>query len=195
MNRFALFFLLLPLLPGCRSFPELEKSAAPQPLPFVLLVPHRDHRNPLEAVFLHSDTVGETIRQEFTLVFADEDQPFFLFDWIYDGFRKKHYARKKDTETFYFYSHRGAAAPDSVGFPGTYSGGQGFRKGLVEHHSRCFAAAGLTLEKNRPLIYVNTWNHLFSPADENAGMKKDTLRTAPMLTGSRWQAEGLLRRK
>lgn len=173
---------------SCR-YPSLAQNGAPKTYPVVFLVPEKDHHNPIESVFYQSDTTQGKIISAVTVVFRDEDEPFFLFDWCYDAYRKQHYRRKKDIETFYLRSDSATGAIDSLFFPGTWSGTQVFHKGVVKHFSAGFAAPSFQQISNKPVIYVNTWNHLFAPENVNPKLRLDTVAVGRLDAGDRAVAE------
>ncbi|TND07175.1 MAG: lipoprotein [Bacteroidetes bacterium] len=198
MTRKPLFFFAFLLLLSCRPLPQLAEDHKHSPYinyPCIFVSPEKDAKNPVEILFVKTDTLDNSIRKEISVVFVDEDLPFFFFDWCYDAYRRNHYRRKKDIESFVLYYSAATDALDSVAFPSTFSRDQRFRKNMVTHFSQTFPGSAFRLTDSRPVIFVNTWNHMFSPVDENPGMKKDSLFAGWLRKGSRADAESYFRRK
>ncbi len=191
-SGFSLFIscLLSISLYSCRSYklvPGLELSSlsfAP-----VFILPECDSSNGIEKVYFHRQMKGGTELIEVTVVFGDEDQPCFLFNGIYDLFRQFKYHRKKDIETFFIQSEKEGRGITCIDFGDAYSAGQKFKKGIVKHYHQVVAGAQLQMEGQRPLIFINTWNHLFSEKDNNPLRSKIRYRTYECLSGTREDAE------
>jgi hypothetical protein len=76
-----------------------------------------------------------------------------------------------------------------IDFGDAYSDGQKFKKGLVRHFHRLVDSDQLELQGRRPVIYINTWNHLFSEKDNNPELPKLKYSIYPGYTGARSDAE------
>jgi len=88
---------------SCRSFAPAEKTNTSSiPLAPVFIVPECDHRNGIEKVYFKLTRRDSVTVEEITVVFRDEDQPFFLFDGIYDVYRRAKYHRKKRHGDFFY---------------------------------------------------------------------------------------------
>jgi hypothetical protein len=181
---------LLLALGSCRSYAPVSRldlfsvNVAP-----VFVVPVCDHRNAIEKVYFHSGEMkGEEIT-EVTVLFRDEDQPFFIFDQVYDLYRRFKYHRRKDIETFFLHQESTGKGVQSIDFGDTYSRDQKFRKGLVVHYHEVIGRGRLEMKGERPVIYINTWNHLFSEKDTNPGLEKTVYETYASFSGTRKDAE------
>jgi hypothetical protein len=156
-------------------------------LPFTLqfIIPEKDKKNPVDAVFCERRDLGNSRSYEISVVFKDEDHPFFLADWCYDIYRRMKYKRKMDVETFSVL----CGMNDSVialDLKGVYSGPQDFNQGIVKHGDMLY----LDMESDIQ-VFVNTRNHLFSLKDNNPGMKKTTVSSNIVYIGSREEVEKL----
>jgi hypothetical protein len=151
--------------------------------------PVKDGRNSAERVFAAVERNDSISTYEISVVFSDEDQPFFLWDWFYDGYRRLHYKRKKDIETFTVICDRKDSVV-AVDLRDVYSGTQDLRTGIVKHYDTAFsfpATGTLTL-------YVNTWNHLFGLCDNNPGLEKNTFEMKQAVLRSRKNLELMFRK-
>jgi hypothetical protein len=175
---------------ACRSYaPASELALGKIDLAPVFVLPDCDRQNGIEKVYFkqQSGTTDEVI--EVTVVFKDEDQPFFLFDGVYDLFRCFRYHRKKDIETFYLHAASSDHSLMAIDFGDAYSGGQKFNKGLVTHFHRVIRKEQLEMQEGRPVVYINTWNHLFSEKDNNPERPKLTYSIYASFKGTRGDAE------
>ena len=146
-------------------------------------------KNHIEAVFVsrHDD------REEISVVFSDESHPNRIIDWLYHGFRHLRYGRTKDIETFVFRYQDKTNIPDSIEFPGSYSDGQRWNHFFQHHYERVLSMSDFTMSAARPVLYINTWNHLFSNKNTNDDdanpPRMTTISNYPVYRGSRQDAE------
>ena len=185
---------------GCTTTPNFKTAAEHIPPGFsvkalpVFILPEADSKNGIRAIFL--DNSKKNILS-ITVVFADEDHPSAFTDFIYDIYRHFKYKRTEDVETFnYYYSKQSDIKngfPEKVIFPTTYSKNQPFFTKDVKHYTETVAFSAFTLKENRPLIFINTWNHLFSENNNNRDLKLNTIENYPVYIGSRADVEKLYR--
>ena len=74
-----------------------------------------------------------------------------------------------------------------IDFPEVHSGQQAFSS-EGEHFSAEVSGRELLHQDFRPVVYVNTWNHMMSNADYNPQSKKTTFSNFEVREGSRYQA-------
>jgi hypothetical protein len=155
----------------------------------VFILPSCDTLNGIEKVYFKtSKGVNEEI-VEVTVVFRDEDQPFFLFDGMYDVYRRIRFHRKKDIETFFIHTGGTKEGLHCIDFGDTYSRNQHFHKGIVVHYREVVTREHLEMKGERPVIYINTWNHLFSEKDTNPALPKMCYTHYAVFNGSRSDSE------
>lgn len=167
-----------------------ELSAVPQP---IFVRPRSDQGNDILAVFM-GELDGHDI--ELSVVFGDEDHPWIVVDELYDFFRWNFaWRREADIESFrYRYDENsGWAKPKELRFSTTYAADQKFHELLVSHESALISYAEFERRGPRPIIYINTWNHLFS----NKGLKDvqdlETISEYPVYQGTRDELETIFR--
>ena len=185
---------------GCVTSPDFKKAAEPVPQTFTLkampifILPETDKKNGIKAVFF-DNSIADIL--SVTVVFADEDHPSAFKDFIYDIYRRFKYKRTEDVETFeYRYVKQSDiknGLPAEVVFPTTYSRNQTFFTKDVKHYSETVKFSSFTLRGNRPLIFINTWNHLFSENNNNRDLKLQVIDKYPVFRGSRADVEALYR--
>ena len=179
---------------GGASEPAKGRLAA-IPLP-IFMLPERDRAagNGIEWVYVDASKRG---RAAITVVFRDEDHPDPIADPLYDAYRRVHYGGVRDIETLE-YRYRDAARPQglpvTIRFPSTYSRKQVFGEKRVKHHTADIPIAKFRLIDGRPVVYVNTWNHLFAETNTNPKLTLLTIRDYPLREGSRQDAEAQCRR-
>jgi len=185
-----LMFLLVILGSSCRTYPLAT------PLSFtsfhcspVFIIPACDYRNPIERVYLKEHIEGINSILEVTVVFKDEDQPFFFFDAVYDLYRRFRFHRKKDIETFYIQMGDAGKRVESIDFGDAYSKDQRFHKGFVTHYHEVVSGDRIEMKGERPVVYINTWNHLFSEKDTNPSLNKTFYTEYAIFDGNRTSAE------
>jgi hypothetical protein len=166
-----------------------EADAGPVPLP-IFVVPEKDLAggNGILAVFV-AVRPGEA---EITVVFADEDHPSAPADGIYDSYRRRKWGRIEDVETFVYEYAEGtptAGPPRAIRFGSTYSREQRFDVALAEHFGETVAIDRFERDGDRPLLHVNTWNHLFAERSTNPGLACRRVADYEVRRGSRADAE------
>ena len=184
-----------------RTCTRLAPGALPFPLP-VFRVPLVDDDCPILAVFVEQ-TGPEAA--ELHVVTADEDHPLPVIDQLYDA--QRWFGLVEPTRTFPFVRRaRGRAgyrriadvetlviqldpdrpgAPAAIRFPGTYSGDQGWNVLLARHLSATIPWEHFDLDDGRPVLHVNTWNHLFSNEPNNGCERHRLVTDYPVFEGSR----------
>ncbi|MBT3339710.1 MAG: hypothetical protein HOM34_03270 [Planctomycetes bacterium] len=210
--------LLLALSFTLGSCPEPDfvndaQSASPDIMRITLPVfrtPSIDDDNPIQAVFVdNSNPAAPHLR----IIWADEDFPIKGVDEIYDANRWwgifqvdtvapyiwldlawDGYHRIADVEGLDYEvipNPTGAMYPHTVHFPGTYSEDQRFKVLVAEHYTATVAGTAFeTTPDGRPIIYVNTWNHMMSQTDNNPNMPKTDWSDYPVYSGSSGQLQG-----
>ncbi len=93
--------------------------------------------------------------EEITVVFKDEDYPNKFMDIVYDAYRMVKWGRIEDAETFYIKGN-------TVIFPDDYSGDATFYQTKNLHNHAEISIAEFQKKSGKILVYVNTWNHMFS---------------------------------
>jgi hypothetical protein len=177
----------------------------------VFRVPSIDSDCPLLAIFVD---VSDPNRAELEIVFADEDNPVPFLDYVYDADRwwglftldpippfiffdlsDPGGHRVADVETIQFDTSgapsSGTIQPSSITFPGTFSDTQQFDVTIAFHHTATFNWADFEHVDGRPVIYINTWNHMFSATNNNPGMAMDEFRDVPVYRGTREEIEAM----
>lgn len=85
----------------------------------------------------------------------------------------------------------GGRSLEAIHFPGTYSAGQSWNVLLARHHSATIPAARFEREGGRPVLHVNTWNHLFSNEGNNPGAPHRLVTDYPVYRGTRGEVQAL----
>ncbi|KAA3611814.1 MAG: hypothetical protein DWQ01_06935 [Planctomycetota bacterium] len=215
LHRLALLCTLL-ILPACPQ-PDFERDAQPpgsEELRLVLpvfRVPELDSANPLLAVFIDMSRPGEA---ELNVIFSDEDHIWEVTDLIYDGNRwwgwfdldeqwpffiwepyDPGLQRIADVESIrYEFPNASASGPidaERIQFPGTYSKNQTWNVPIAFHYSSIFDAAEFEQVQGRPVVYVNTWNHMFAPHQNNPNLPWTEIADYPIYKGTREELEAL----
>ncbi|MDF1666350.1 MAG: hypothetical protein P1V97_31665 [Planctomycetota bacterium] len=173
--------------PTLAEFASLQKP--------IFAVPVEDAENPIIAVFfgaLSQDIV------EVSVVFSDEDHPLSLIDVLYDSYRWNFaWKREADVESFHLCfpkGHRAGTSPSSISFPTTFAGVQRFDETLVTHFSAELPYDEFHKEDQRPVIYVQTWNHLYSNRSGGGVSNWKMISDYRELRGTRQDVEKLFRR-
>eukprot|EP00928_Gymnodinium_smaydae_P078621 TRINITY_DN62734_c0_g1_i1.p1 TRINITY_DN62734_c0_g1~~TRINITY_DN62734_c0_g1_i1.p1 ORF type:complete len:311 (+),score=55.53 TRINITY_DN62734_c0_g1_i1:67-999(+) len=155
----------------CNQIDPFEKFGLPKP---IFMVPKKDmdeagDNGIIEVAFGEAKDVDGV---EVTVIFKDEDRPNATEDGIYDAIRKPLFGRQEDVETFTFVRGKGGRF-DSVLFKGTYSGDQNWSCATPAHLTETVSLSSFTKEgrwlsrSRRTVIWVNVWNHLFGPKNNN----------------------------
>ena len=152
----------------------------------IFVLPEKDQKNNgIETVFFNETSIDESTILQITVIFKDEDHPNKLIDKLYDKIREKFlYYRKKDAETF-FMTFNEQNKLTEIKFPKTYSEKQKFLSFMPKHFSQTVSVNQFEFENQRPLIYINTWNHLYGYMDNNPETKKSIVKDYTKLQGSR----------
>ncbi len=143
------------------------------------------------------------------LVFPDENHPFPPADWLYDADRwwglfrlsrtfpyvrldpaSRGWGRIADVETIH-YVHISPGAPRALDLPGTSAGAQTWSTWFVHHEHRTLPWSSLQFDGPRPILWVNTWNHLVGPDNNNPSRAWTEYRDYPVLSGTRAEVEAL----
>ncbi len=213
--------IIILLIGACTTTPNFNKVAPKLPhqletegytktLP-IFLLPEIDIKNgnELVAVFISKRQKNEL---SITVIFKDEDHPSAITDFLYDIYRRFKYHRTMDVETFYYRypekNDKGIPIPKSIYFHGTYSKNQIFSPKSVKHYTADIPFESFLKSKNplckkkkidtlfpRPLIFINTWNHMFGERNNNLNLKLVTIANYPVYYGNREDVERLYRKK
>jgi hypothetical protein len=176
-----------------RTFPQIK-------LP-IFQIPQIDYDqdNGIEQVFYQA---LDSKRVQITAVFRDEDHTFkifglALFDLGYDAYRSNHWRRIRDVESFIYHFDTVASwksgTPTRIEFPGSYAGSQQWDVMVAQHYAGTFASNQFQWQSGRPIIHVNTWNHMFGPKNNNPSLAQKTVATYSTRNGDRRRVESLYR--
>lgn len=176
MKRFIVVLFIIIAVLG------IAKNQIPLP---VFSTPIFDQKNGIIEVFYKK---LDSSKISITVVFKDEDHPCFLVDILYDVYRYFKYGRVADIETFNLYLDSSGHIK-TVEFPGVFSASHKFKDTKDLHGSAQFAANKLSFIDERPVIYVNTWNHMFGIEPSFDKTKEKLLFDYPVAQGSRLDAE------
>jgi hypothetical protein len=128
------FVCLILSLASCRIYrPAPERSLASLTGAPIFIVPLCDSANGIERVYFSESSTKNEDLLEVTVVFRDEDQPFIVWDLLYDAFRQCWYHRKKDIETLYLHREPGSHHLVQVDFGDASGREQSFYTPLVRH--------------------------------------------------------------
>ena len=195
---------------AARAEPDLPAVATPAgaeelalPLP-VFRIHASDADNPFQAVFVDLSDPG---RPELNVIWRDEDNPIPLFDVVYDADRwwgLFHLStswpffewdpastgghRIADVETI-TYQMTPAGGLSTLEFDSTYAGDQPWDVVFALHIDATLPLGAFETVEGRPVVYVNTWNHLFSNENGNPGMPLVELSDVPVYKGTREEIE------
>ena len=114
---------------------------------------------------------------EITIIFEDEDRPNVFSDMLYDFIRRPLFGRSEDIESIFLNSTN--AHPSSIDFPGTYADGATWKALAPFHGTATVPIAsfehrpheGWANDLPGPVVWVNTWSHLFGEANANPEME------------------------
>ncbi|MBM9577924.1 hypothetical protein JWG45_12275 [Leptospira sp. 201903070] len=168
-------------LPDLGGNPECKSEELP-----IFVQPRKDidDGNSLEVVYCSARETSSGKRIELSLVFRDERHPSPWKDFIYRIYRKFRYGRSKDIESLRVqFSQKGEWS--AIHLKNVYSGDQTFDTDPVKHLDSILKPDLMKLEKKRPILYVNTWNHMFSETDQNPTLEKKTLSDFEIRFGAR----------
>lgn len=198
-KKFVLFYIILSLL-TILTFCEVKEETinVKNFLPiFYLPIVDIQNGNGIASVYYDINEDTSTYSIEITVVFADEDHPSKIFDFVYDLFRKQKYKRKEDVETFFIYIDKNLQL-EKIEFnyndTGTYSGEQEFFIKRPKHFSKSIFGKDFKFEGKRPIIYINTWNHMFGEKPTSK-LEYQRIDNYTLNFGSRKQVEKTFRKK
>lgn len=144
---------------------------------------------------------------ELTVIFDDEDRPDAVSDFIYDMIRMPLFGRSEDIESIFVECKANPMKVESIEFPGTYSDGADWAAAAPLHghatvpigkferrelgkasprKSRLFGAAD-----TGPLIWINTWSHLFGETNANPKMEMVFCTVAAAADAAEHNARGV----
>ncbi len=156
------------------------------------------HKNDILGVSIFFKEDGENSKLiEYTILFKDEDYPNFFINFIYDIFRLFKYKRIIDTETFFIYYVKtpdNIWKPEYINFPDDYSSKQTFFEKKVKHFSIKIEGNVFEKKNHRIVIYINTWNHMFSNKDNNPNLRKLIIENYKIFYGNRDDMEKIFRK-
>lgn len=186
-----IFFLYL----GCTSpplpvFPTTE-GICPKSDLFVLSQPEIDVQtgNDLVGIYCKANITPIGFEWEVSLVFRDEIHPSTWKDFFYRIYRRIRYGRTYDIESFLV-----RLEPDGKTFQldlkNVYSGDQIFQEDPVVHKDKILSSSLLENRNSLPILYVNTWNHMFGEKDNNPELSKQEIQISEFRFGSRTQLDG-----
>ncbi|PJZ31637.1 surface adhesion protein Lsa23 [Leptospira kmetyi] len=190
-SKLIRFGFTILLLTGCspakkelpRFSSELECSNEEIP---IWIQPSDDVKdgNDLEIIYCNKRETPNGKRIELSLVFRDERHPSFWKDAVYRIYRGFKYGRHKDIESLRLqFSNTGELS--TVHLKNVYSGDQKFSQDPVQHFDSVLKADAFSKEEKKPILYINTWNHMFSEKDQNPELSKKKFNNVELRTGSR----------
>jgi hypothetical protein len=173
------------LIPGKAAEKDMvEALAAAGQLP-IFAIPRVDidGDNHIKQVFIAEYEGG----LELSVIFADEDRPSKISDCIYDMIRAPLFGRSEDIETLYVNLVKGdgaggaGAVPGSVSgleFPGTYAADFTWASAAPRHGTATVLLQDFEQRESAatpgckgPVVWVNTWSHLFGEKNANPAME------------------------
>ncbi len=163
--------------------PNLECSQKELPL-FIQPIRDIENGNRLEIIYCSRRETPFGKRIELNLVFQDERHPSVWKDRIYRIYRSFKYGRHKDIETIRLqFSKSGELS--TVHLKNVYSGKQKFAEDPVYHFDSVLKSEQLMKKNQKNVLFINTWNHMFSEKDSNPELPKKQLDSVELRTGSR----------
>ncbi len=163
--------------------PNLECSQKELPL-FIQPIRDIENGNRLEIIYCSRRETPFGKRIELNLVFQDERHPSVWKNRIYRIYRSFKYGRHKDIETIRLqFSKSGELS--TVHLKNVYSGKQKFAEDPVYHFDSVLKSEQLMRENQKNVLFINTWNHMFSEKDSNPELPKKQLDSVELRTGSR----------
>ena len=184
----SILFLNGIIFSSCTSPHYLFSAKIPSfALPFKLsfALPEKDKHNGIESVFCAVGSKENVDQYSITVVFKDEDHPNFFADAAYDLYRRFKYGRKKDVETFSVNCDHASGKIISIDLWDVYSGAQDFTKRIVAHGDTICKCEN----EHSLLLYINTWNHMFSLKDNNPSLEKMMISDFKLYSGTREEVE------
>lgn len=152
----------------------------------------------IERVYYKSSATNNDARiVEITVVFKSEILPNPLINYLYGLLRAVRYRRLEDIETFTLSisKDKKIESVSFVNWSGTYGGSQTYSKIQQVHQKRTLLIGNFELyEGVRPVLYINTWNHLFAEKNTNKEMKSVRITQYPVFEGDRNDVEKYYRR-
>jgi len=114
-------------------------------------IPAFDKENSVRAIYSyeHADKI------EITVVFWDEDHPKPFTDFVYDLYRFFKWGRFYDIETFFIFG-------DHVEFKDDFCDSRSYFQTENLHNKAQIPIESFEREDGQIVIYVSTWNHMFS---------------------------------
>ncbi|MBM9500570.1 hypothetical protein JWG44_09960 [Leptospira sp. 201903071] len=173
-------------LPNFAGKPECRSEELP-----IFVQPENDiaDGNPLEVVYCSARETQSGKRIELSLVFRDERHPSPWKDFIYRIYRKFRYGRSKDIESLRIQLSQ-SGEWNAIHLKNVYGGDQVFNSDPVEHFDSILKPGPVTLEGKRPILFVNTWNHMFSEKDSNPSLSKKKVADYEIRFGTREALDG-----
>ena len=160
-------FLML-ILFGCEGKKEEPSSDLsdlgdfPKPI-FAQLEKDLNGKNGIVAVFFEKKFKNDLPMIEVTVVFKDEDHPNSIYNILYDIYRFFKYGRVKDIETFRMvFEDETMKKTIRFEFPDVYGDELPYDAVDNLHGSAVVPYEEFEIEDGRPIVFVNTWNHMFS---------------------------------
>ncbi|TGL61589.1 surface adhesion protein Lsa23 [Leptospira sarikeiensis] len=193
--KLSLFFSIFIFYLGCTSpplpvFPSKE-GICPKADLILLSQPEIDIQtgNGLVGIYCKADITPAGFEWEISLVFQDEIHPSGWKDFFYRIYRRFRYGRTYDIESFLV-----RLEPDAKTFQldlrNVYSGEQIFEEDPVVHKDKILSSSSLESRNSFPVLYINTWNHMFGEKDNNPKLTKQEIQISEFRFGSRSQLDG-----
>ncbi len=144
--------------------------------------------NELIATYCTSAITPSGSELKISLVFKDEIHPNPWKDFFYRIYRRIRYGRTYDIESILL-----KMEPDGKLFQldlnHVYSQNQKFQQDPVEHFDTTLGPSDLENKSLVPVLYVNTWNHMFGEKDNNPELPKQEIPLIEVRFGSRQQLD------
>ncbi|EMN69802.1 hypothetical protein LEP1GSC100_4424 [Leptospira interrogans serovar Bataviae str. UI 08561] len=190
-STISFYGFLIFLLSGCSPIkeelpyfsPNLECSKEEIPL-FIQPAQDVETGNRLEMIYCSkTETILEK-KIELSLVFQDERHPSIWKDKVYRIYRGFKYGRHKDIETLLLeFSKKGELL--NIHLKNVYSGEQRFAADPVHHFDSILKSEQIMRDEGKPVLFINTWNHMFSETNMNPELSEKKLNSIELRTGSR----------
>ncbi|PNV75756.1 surface adhesion protein Lsa23 [Leptospira inadai] len=189
-NPSILILLCIGLLLECSGtilpkFPHADGPCNGENLP-VLIQPEKDilAGNGLLTTYCKSEITPSGVELRITYVFQDEIHPNLMKDFFYRIYRRFKYGRTADIESI-----RVKLNPEGnlseIDLTNVYSSDQIFLQDPVEHYDSILKPTQMEFRNLRPVLFVNTWNHMFGEKDTNPDLPKMEILGGELRYGSR----------
>jgi len=180
----------------------------------IFVIPEIDIKKRNEILSISYFIVDKTENQitiEYSVIFKDEDHPIYLINHLYDFYRSFKWGRIFDIESFKInfikidqnISNNSIDSKiesnkwfiEFIDFENVFSKDQNYFYKNVKHYSNKIEGISFNKINDRVVIYINTWNHLFSNKDNNPDMNKVIIQEYNVFNLSRNEIENFIKNK